>query len=191
MRINYYSYESYTFSCKNCGWTGIGKDVDFGEQYPECFEVLCPKCKEWFDEVVSFPTYDEAIEQGPAIDKLTATAAKSYREKWLTSKLKDISQLPDLNDDLMAFVVREIDEDNEKYIVVSYMGKDIWRELVGYEYYDQFINLGKKFKKKYGDKMIDFVPDVGDYYIYGDKFKSIGLVKDFRENLRTNNSCHL
>lgn len=134
--------------------------------------------------MVSFPTFDEAIEQGPAIDKLAATAAKSYREKWLTSILKDKSQLPDLNDDLMAFVVREIDEDNGKYIVVSYMGKDIWRELVLYEYYEQFINLGKKFKEKYGDKMIDFVPDVGDYYIYGDHYESIGLVKNFRKEIK-------
>jgi hypothetical protein len=36
--------------------------------------------------------------------------------------------------------------------------------------------------------MIDLVPDVDGYKLYGDRLHSLDLIKNFRKGLRTNNS---
>lgn len=169
--MDYDTYKSETFSCKHCGWTGLGSEASQGEMFNAGFELDCPKCHERFPVLICFqiPKDDETI---------------SIRQKWLDSLLKDVSQLPELHDDFMAFVLREITKDNKNYIVITYQDKIIWEEVFGYEYYERFIEIGELFKQKYGDKMIDFVPDVDGYSLYGDKASSDFQVENFRRKLR-------
>jgi len=46
--------------------------------------------------------------------------------------------------------------------------------------------VGKILKEKYGDKMIDLVPDVDGYQLYGDRYSGIVKVEKFRIGLRGN-----
>jgi hypothetical protein len=165
MSDNYYSYKKEKYSCEHCDWIGLGNELA-DEMFDGGFEVFCPNCHEPFPGLILFPTIEETLEKGSDIDKVVATLVKSSREKWLASLLKDISQLPDLHYDFMAFVLREIEEDSEKNIVITCRGKIIWKEILTYQYYERFIEIGKIFKQKYGDRMIDLVPDVDGYYLY-------------------------
>jgi len=188
MADNYYSYKNEKLSCEHCGWTGLGSEVEQGEMFNDGFELDCPKCHERFPGLILFPTIAETLEKGSDEDKLVAKATKTFREKWIASLLKDIKQLPNLHYDFMAFVLREIEEDGEKYIVITEQNKLIWKEILVYEYYDRFIEIGNLLKQKYGDRMIDLVPDVDGYKLYGDRLHSLDLIKNFRKGLRTNNS---
>lgn len=186
MSYNDYSYKSEKYSCQHCGWTGLGDELKFGEMFNDGFEVNCPKCHERFPGLILFPTIEEALEKGTEEDKLHAKDRKAFREKWLASLLTDVEQLPDLNDDYMTFVLREVEENGENYVVLTEHGEVIWKEIRAYEYYERFIELGKLLKQKYGDRMIDLVPDVSGFYLYGDKISSINLIKNFRNKLRSN-----
>lgn len=98
--------------------------------------------------------------------------------------LTDISHLPDLNDSFMAFILRETQKGDEKFIEITHKGKLIWKEVLVYEYFERFIELGKIFKVKYGSRMIDLVPDVDGDYLYGDRIDARKKIEDFRRGLR-------
>ena len=187
MTDNYYSYKKKRFACEHCGWTGLGSKVEQGETFEDGFEVDCPKCHERFPGLILFPTIDETLKKGSKEDKEAATEAKAFREKLLASFLKDISQLPALHDDFIAFVLTEKKIKGEDYIVITHKTKTIWKEIRGYEYYERFVELGKLLKQKYGNKMIDLVPEVDGFYLYGDRLSSPKIVNDFRRGLRTTN----
>ena len=186
MEYDYFTYKTQTFICSHCGWTGTGKEVKMGDWYDDGFELNCPKCHEHFPGLIMFPMVDEVLEKGSRKDKLAAAKQKESREKWLASLLTNINQLPDLHSDLMIFVLREVKEGNENYIEITFEGKVIWREIRLYEYYERFIEIGKLFKKKYGKRMIDIVPDVNGVYLYGDDSRAGQMIEDFRKELRAN-----
>ena len=186
MTADYYSYKTDTFICRHCGWTGTGKKVKMGDWYDDGFEVDCPKCHEHFPGLIMFPMVDEVLEKGSKRDKLAAAKQKKSREKWLASILTNINQLPDLHSDLMTFVLREVKEGGENYIEITYNDEVVWKEIRVYEYYERFIKIGKLFQEKYGNKMIDIVPDVNGVYLYGDDSRADQIIEDFRKELRAN-----
>ena len=186
MKTDYYSFKGEKFSCRNCGWTGTGKEIEEGEMFDDGFEVDCPNCHEHFPGLIMFPMIEEVLGKGSKKDKLAAVAMKSFREKWLASLLKKTDQLPDLHDDLMIFELRELKVDGEDFIVITYNGEVVWKEIRVYEYYDRFIEIGKIFNKKYGKRMVDIVPEVDGLYLYGDSCSSVQLIDEFRAELRAN-----
>ena len=186
MITDYYSSVDEKFSCNHCGWTGTGKEVEEGEMFEDGFEVDCPNCHEHFPGLIMFPMIEEVLEKGSKKDKLAALAMKTHREKWLDSLLMNTNQLPDLYDDLMIFELKELEDGGENYIVVTYNGEVVWKEIRVYEYYNRFIEIGQLFKKKYGKRMVDIVPEVDGIYLYGDSCCSVQLIEEFREKLRAN-----
>ena len=191
MPDNYHSYKKEYFSCKHCGWRGLGSSVEQGELFRDGFELNCPYCHEPFPGLILFPTIEETLEKGSKEDKTGATRAQTFQKKWLASLLKDTTQLPEVYDEFIAFILTEKKIKGEDYIVITHKTKTIWREIRTYEYYERFIELGKLLKQKYGDKMIDLVPEVGPLYLYGDVISSIKTVEDFRRGLCTNNCNQL
>ncbi len=189
MSQNSYSYKTEMFTCNHCAWIGLGEKTKMGDVYKHGFEIVCPQCEEQLSGLILFPTIEETLEKGSDWDKLRIKAMETFQEKWLDSLLKDISQLPDLPYDLMAFVLSEIKEEGENYIIISYKDKLIWKEIRAYEYYERFIELGKLFKRKYGDKMIDLVPNVNGNYLYGDSGDP-GFIRKFRETLIPKKTVH-
>lgn len=186
MNTDYYSYKGEKFSCNHCGWTGTGKEVEEGEMFEDGFEVDCPNCHEHFPGLIMFPMIEEVLEKGSKKDKLAALAMKTHREKWLASLLKSTNQLPDLHDDIMIFELKELEDNGENYIIITYNGLVVWKEIRVYEYYDRFIEIGKLFKEKYGKRMVDLVPEVDGLYLYGDSCSSVQLIDEFRAELRSN-----
>ena len=186
MEYDYFTYKAATFICRHCGWTGTGKDVKTGDWYDDGFELNCPRCHEHFPGLIIFPMIDEVLEKGSKKDKLAASKQKKSRERWLASILTNINQLPDLHSDLMIFVLREVKEGGENYIEITFEGKVIWREIRVYEYYNRFIEIGKLFKEKYGNRVFDIVPEIESVYLYGDNISSPRLIDEFREELRDN-----
>ena len=43
---NYYEYKNEQYNCKNCGWNGLGEELEQDEVYDELFDVNCPQCHE-------------------------------------------------------------------------------------------------------------------------------------------------
>jgi len=43
-------------------------------------------------------------------------------------------------------------------------------------------------KLKYGAKLVDIVPDVNGFNLYGDRISSLQIIKDFRKSLKSNQS---
>src|SRR5688500_10385759 len=125
MADNFYSYQNESYSCKHCGWTGIGKDVAQGEMFDDGFEVNCPNCHERFPGLILFPTIEETLVKGSDEDKITANAIKTFRQKWLSSLLKDINQLPDLNGNVIIFELTDVEENGENYLAIWCEGKII------------------------------------------------------------------
>lgn len=74
----------------------------------------------------------------------------------------------------MVFNTLETVENGDGYITVTYKGKQIWKEIHGYEYYGRFIEMGQILKEKYGDRMFDLVP--ASAAMYGDAMSSPELV---------------
>jgi hypothetical protein len=183
----YYSYKKETFTCNHCGWKGLGSDVTSGEMYDGFFEIHCPKCDKILSELVSFPTHEEVLKYGSEEDKARVKKRMAFEEKMEKSELKDISQLPDLSGNSLTFELREMEENGEKYmeiIEISGSGQFVWREVLGYEYYKRFIALGELLRQKYGKRMIDFIPPVSGYYLYGDSCSASDQIRAYRRKLR-------
>lgn len=184
MILDYYSYQDEVFNCDQCGWQGKGKETKNGETFRAGFEIHCPKCGNEVGGMIMYPTFEETLEKGSPTDKMVATITKSMHERWKESLLKDINELPELNGESMTLVSKEADRENEQYIQVYYKDQLVWEEIRYYEYYDRFIELGKLLKRKYGDKMIDFVPDTSSFDLYGDRMSAPYQIKRFRKSLR-------
>ena len=56
---------------------------------------------------------------------------------------KNISQLPELRDEFIVFILKEKKIKGQDYIIITHKTKTIWKEILTYEYYKRFIELGK------------------------------------------------
>ena len=60
---------------------------------------------------------------------------------------------------LVSITLHEIERPepgHDAYIVISWNGQEIWREIRYFEYYPRYLQLGNILKEKYGDRLIDF-----------------------------------
>jgi hypothetical protein len=53
----FFAYKSNMYSCKHCGWTGLGCETIQGEMFRYGIELDCPKCHERFPGLIEFPIY--------------------------------------------------------------------------------------------------------------------------------------
>lgn len=46
MQVDYNTYQMQYFSCSNCGWKGMGSELDDGDfsEYSFIGNLECPKC---------------------------------------------------------------------------------------------------------------------------------------------------
>jgi len=171
MRLDYYNLKNTNCTCRQCNWTGLGSELEPGEMYlNDCFsECLCPKCG-YLIGTVLFPTFEEVMEKGSEEEKSRVKERIEFEEKLKASKLKDTSQLPDM-DSAFTMVLTESEEGEERYITffAKETGKHIWREIRAYENYERLFVLVEMFKTKYGALMQGFeIEDVAKPYLYGD-----------------------
>jgi uncharacterized protein (DUF169 family) len=180
----YYTYKKEEFICKECKWKGLGENTDQGELFNELFEIYCPSCHEVVG-IIPYPTIEEVLEFGDEEEKEEARLAIDFHKKIEAAELKSIKQLPEINGDQLIFEITEKNQEEDDYVVISLNGKVIWEEIIAYEYYSRFLELGALFKKKYGSKMIDFIPNVDGYLLWGDKISAPKKIEDFRNSLKS------
>jgi len=192
-RRRYYFYKKERFTCEKCNWNGMGAELKPGELSDTFFEVECPKCLEVLG-MVMLPLTEEVLVHGSEDDKAMVRAQMDWRQRFEASRLKDIGQLPDLSDDDMEFVLHEVNapksphgKTSEGYIVITYKGEVIWREMRIFEYLDRFFELANLLKRKYGSRMIDLIPDGGmSVDLGGDCLSAFDQIKQCRKALCEN-----
>lgn len=178
----YYEYEKEQFSCSNCGWTGKGTQVKQGEVFGELFEIDCPNCYEVIGSV-SFPTFEEELKYGTDEEKESVKKRIAFEERMSNSELKSIKQLPKIEGDNLIFENTTEWMNNDLHLKILCNSELIWEEIVGYEYYERYIELGKMFKRKYKLRMIDFIPEESAYLL-GDSISAYKTIEDFRDSLK-------
>ncbi len=99
-------------------------------------------------------------------------------------KLESPSQLPDIACWQLSFVMQERHINGQRYLVITSEGIEIWKEFAYWEYYGSFLRIGRILHRKYGERVMDFVPDVDWISIYGDSISAAGIVHDFRMKIR-------
>lgn len=151
-----------THKCSDCGWIGLGDDLELGEDCRDGYDLVCPKC-------------------GKRIDFYQFPICKSIKNPYLSNP----DQLPDIRGDQFTFTLFEDIENGKRDMVIKHDNLEIWRESLGWEYYMRFMEIGKVLKQKYGDRLIEFVHDNNCVSLLGDSFMAQDWLKDYIEQFPT------
>ena len=180
----YYTYEMQDYSCKKCKWKGLGKQT-VTEWFLGGFDIGCPQCHHFLD-FISFPTHDDVLKYGTEQEKNDALQRQLFLDRVEASRLKNCEQLPEIETDKIVITLREDEtvEGEDDYIVLYWNGKEIWREIRTYEYYDRYIELGQILQKKYGSRLIDFEAEHTVYFC-GDSLTGFDEARAFRASLQS------
>ena len=176
-------FKEKNYTCPKCNWQGIGNDADSGILLaPPCIDVLCPKCYECLG-VRAMPTIEERIKWGN-----TKEEAQKIHERIPESVAEDLAfynRLPDINDDEIIIKLHEEEESPDGFegeVVLSWKGKEFWREKRGFEYYTRYLRYAKFLKKKYSERLVDFECEY-TWALGGDSIRAFDEVIRFRKTL--------
>jgi hypothetical protein len=139
--MNYYDWKESAVTCRECGWSGRGRDTELGEMFGEGAEYHCPKCS---DQMVFVPflTATETLtdpRSDPA-DRQIASLRLNRQEKFERSKLKTVRQLPDLDPSPKVLAWHVVtDSANQNFFVILNGDQEIWREVSWYENFHRFL----------------------------------------------------
>lgn len=183
---SYYSdWGNESTTCKHCGWEGILK-LAGKEYFNDYLELLCPSCCEIMG-VVSYPTIEESEANWDKLDsleKMEVLAHKQFLDDWAASKLKDESQLPDIESDSITLLWDQEEIDKKEWTVLRYGNQEVFRELACYDGFLRFEEVVKILKKKYGPRLHDVIPSKKSMiYLYGDRLYSPDYVENVRKGI--------
>jgi len=185
--MSYYDWNKSKIACPACSWHGVGKEATIGEVFRDGAEYHCPTCNEKLAYTL-FPTPEENISDPRAsdADRMLAETLLDKRRRFEIEKLREPSQLPDLEP-----VPRELTWDvlsgpgNNDYVIVLNGTQEVWRELSWYENFKRFGEVAKILGRKYG-QLRDLVPTKrSELDLYGDDLMSPQYVARVREALAT------
>ncbi len=190
---SYYSdWGNESTTCKHCGWKGILK-LAGKEYFNDCFELLCPSCAETMG-VVGYPTIEESEANWDKLDnleRLEVLARKQFLDDWAASKLKDESQLPDIESDSITLLWDQEEIDKKEWTVLRYGNQEVFRELACYEGFMRFKEVVEILKKKYDPRLHDVVPSKKSMlYLYGDRLHSLDYVESVRKGITEPHDVH-
>lgn len=194
--VDYFgNWREARWQCEHCGWQGIGGELEDGAMYSEVMEMDCPKC---FTPVLYFgyPTIAQARanwDKLSPLDREMLQATESSRSDFDRVRLRDVSQLPDIDGDRL---VLEWDCDRSAtefpdgqspgwQTVIRHGSTEIWREPAHYECYERFLEVIEILLSKYGSRLHDLVPTEASWlYLYGDSMSASDKVDAARARLR-------
>jgi hypothetical protein len=194
--VDYFgNWREVRWQCEHCGWQGIGSELEAGEMYSEVMEMDCPKC---FEPILfyGYPSIAQARANGSKLsplDRERLQAIESSRREFDLVRLKDASQLPDIEGDRL---VLEWDCDKSApevpdrqspgwQTVIRHGSTEIWREPAHYECYERFFTVLEILLGKYGSRLHDLVPTrVSWLYLYGDSMSASNKMDAARVRLR-------
>lgn len=148
------------YICPKCGWLGKGDDLELGDDCYFGYDLVCPICDKYID-FYQFPL------------------CKSDK----TFDLTNPNQLPDITGENLTFILSEDNENGKKDLLILHDNLEIWRESHGWEYHIRFMKIGKILKQKYGDRIIDFIPDNHAVNLFGDLCIAQDWIRTFRKQL--------
>lgn len=179
--MNYYTYQNKNVTCEKCKWQGKGSETQIGEIFESLFEIDCPKCNHTIDHVY-YPTEAEVLEYGTESEKNEIWERQKRIEEFEKQKLKHPEQLPDIETPENLTFIITASQDGEQ-IEISCNNKTVWSESRWYEYYERYIEIGEILQQKYSNRLIDFIPENDNVYLYGDRYVAISIVEQFRKSL--------
>lgn len=187
--LNFWDYDrDAEITCPDCGWTGCGADNE--ELYQELLDVKCPQCDRML-LIVSFPTSEEtraaaaagherAQAELPNVDEREAFLDRADR-----LELKSADQLPDLEGDRLVIDWDFDERDDERWTVLRYKEREIWRELAYWEGYKRFAAVFALLQKKYAARLAQVRPaPASEIYLYGDKLSAPDTVDRLNASLQ-------
>ena len=181
----YEDWRGASWTCKACGWLGLGELLLDGEVFSDLMEMDCPKCAKLV-AVISFPTYAEAQNvwsRVPEADRAMLELVNARHQEFNRLKLKTPDQLPDLDADELLLDWDHVDQD-QALTVIRHEGRDLWNEPAVYEGFHRFEEVLAILKLKYGGRLIDLRPTTtSQLYLYGDKIWASGWVNKVRASL--------
>ncbi|HBR14947.1 MAG TPA: hypothetical protein DD723_05310 [Candidatus Omnitrophica bacterium] len=155
------SYREKTFSCPQCGWTGLGKDCVRRELFRDLFEIDCPGCGDKI-ELISLPLVSEILNTARRLGELdpSGTALFPYNSpsEGAGRFLYDPEQLPNIFEE---FIVLTWDCDGQQpkaNIFIKHGSRIIWREPCSDKGWERFKEIGEILKEKYGSRLKDLIP---------------------------------
>lgn len=183
LHINYADYKSHPLSCPSCGWKGLGKDSS--QNYSgTVMDLECPECNKML-AIINFPTYQETLRRGSEADRQAVLREVNFRERFKRMSLKSPDELPDIEGSAISFTFRSITIKGDDYSIIEHQGKEVWREPMVWEGCERFMEIGRILKDKYGNNMMDLIPDeTAETFLYGDKVQAPTLIAEFRQQLK-------
>jgi len=186
--ISFNGFSKKILICPKCDWQGNGKSTTIGTWLePHCIDVLCPGCYEILD-TRAIPTIEDRINLG----KTEGEAKRLHGgiPETIAKNMQFYSCLPDIKDDEIIISLHEevaLPDSNSADIVLSWKGKEFWREGRGFEYYTRYLDIGIYLKKKYGERLVDFECEY-TWALGGDMGSAFDEVRKFRKILSNKSS---
>jgi hypothetical protein len=140
----------------------------------------CPRCDNGVGSV-EFPSLRDT-EKAAALRNEDAIRDLPEKRAWIKrmedrigrferEKLKDITQLPELNGETLEFTLDVIQVDGEDYQVIRLGDVEVWRELAFWDHMPLFSELKNLLREKYGSRFKSLTPTgwsldwlTGDHY---------------------------
>jgi hypothetical protein len=139
--------------------------------------------------IVSYPTIEESEENWEkltASEKESVVSRKRFLTEWSASCLKSAGQLPDLTGLKLTLFWDFVEKTDagRHFTVIRNGDTEIWREIACYEGYERFGEVAQILIQKYGKRLVDLIPTPkSEYYLYGDKIRSVGFIEEIRRSL--------
>jgi len=176
--------------CDRCGWTGTFEEGSV-QYYRELMDSSCPVCDAWSAPmlaIVSYPTIEECEanrEKMSESEKRNLDERKRIIATWESTWLKSEEELPDLAGLSLVFTWDFLVEGSDRFIVIKFGEREIWRELACYEGKIRFKEVVNILKKKYGSRLMDVVPTPeSETFLYGDDWGASDFVDSVRASIR-------
>lgn len=187
-QLAYWDYDRDAALECECGWSGVGADNE--SYFDELLDVRCPSCSAML-LIVAFPTIAETQAAAASGNRqaraelLSAEARETRLDRAAELELLDPSQLPDLSGTEIRIEWGFETIGQERWTVLRYQNRDIWRELAYYEGYRRFAAVFEILRQRYGSRLVEVRPTAAsETYLYGDKLSAPRTIQDLNERLR-------
>lgn len=180
--MNFYDYKLNNLTCPSCGKKAKGPKWKVYNYFDGGFEIGCPKCSAQLNEIILFPTKEEVIKFGTSKEKAEMNLQMSFWEEYEITKIKDISTFPELTGKPTIFRMEEKRMNRKDWLVISANDIEIARELLTYEYYERYWEIGLLLKEKYGNLIKDLEFEKTPY-ISGDSGYAGVNLREYRKKL--------
>lgn len=135
MGVPYYERLAMSFTCADCGWTGVGSQLEAGELFEDLVEFDCPNCSRRITFSV-FPSLEEARAAAVAGNEEAAHEVEhilSRQDRWrrvVESRDREIATPIELDGvPVRAVLELKSDDRGETWLTLSANGIEIYREL--------------------------------------------------------------